>query len=441
MLRCLLTIFIATLLSFNAYSDQSSCDDSIPMPVATYKTFLDTYKADYSKLKVESNNWQKIADVLFTLTLVVTILGATVSALQSLPDTSWKKWLVVIIGILIAGTTYFKDTLPDGSYKTFQQAKSKSKAIEGEIDKGFMLANTEGITTDDLKVYIKFICGKVQALQELHLTHSSDLPQLFDYFIKPAKAYKTDFPDWVSASPQRGWIVSKGEGSSISEAKNNAERDGSIKISNAIGDLIDKSFSKPIYKSLGEKIQNSLVKMIGEKDVFFNTSKSSITYWILYRFDEQMISGLLNGVTFPLTIFSTDLIANKTETLKNKLTEFGFIVTISPAPRGPSSETNAIFVGEGVPVSAIKETVRILIEQDIPLKAIVYPWDFQNSKLPDIQKINHLQIGGSNIFETWPKLKQNDFDRLKEISSQNDLIKFCKEATDKLRTTWGLLRQ
>jgi hypothetical protein len=410
------------------------------MPVATYKTYLDSYKADYSKLKVESENWQRVADVLFTLTLVVTVLGATVSALQSLPETSWKKWLVAIIGILIAGITYFKDSLPDGSYKTFQQAKSKSTAIEGEIEKGFMLANTEGIGTDDLKVFIKFICGKVKTLQELNSMHSVDLPHLFDYFIKTAKA-SNDLPDWVNASPQRGWIVSKGEGSSISEAKANAERDGSIKISNAIRELIDKSFSKPIYRSLGEKVQNSLVKLVGEKDVFFDINSPSKTYWILYRFDEQMINGLLTGITFPLTIFSTGLIANKTDDLKSRLTEFGFIVSISPAPRGPSSETNAIFVGEGVPVNAVKETVRILIEQDIPLKAIVYPWNFQNSKLPDVQRINHLQIGGSSIFETSPKLDQHDLDRLKEISSQNDLIEFCKEATDKLKTDWGLLHQ
>ncbi|ESS71651.1 hypothetical protein MGMO_93c00090 [Methyloglobulus morosus KoM1] len=437
MLRCVLTIFIAVLLSSNAYSDQSSCDDSIPMPTATYKTFLDSYKAEYSKLKEESNNWQKIADLLFNLTLFVTILGATVSVLQSMPDTSWKKWLVAIIGILIAITTYFKDTLPDGSFKTFQQAKSKSKVIEGEIDQGFMLANTEGITTDDLKVYIRHICVKVKALQDLNSTHSSDIPHLFDYFIKTAKA-SPDFPDWVLAPQQQGWIVSKGEGLSISEAKKNAERDGTIKISNAIRILLDKSFSKPIYKSLGENIQNSFVKMIEEKDVFFDTNKPSITYWILYRFDEKMISGLLNGITFPLSIFSTDLIANKNETLKNKLAEFGFIVSISPAPRGRSSETNAIFVGEGVPINAIKEAVRILLEQDIPLKAIVYPWNFQNSKLPEIQKINHLQIGGSLIFEQLPKLKQNDFDKLKEITSQNEMIEFSRESTEKLKAAFGL---
>lgn len=437
MLRCLLILFVASLLSFNAYSEQNSCDDSIPMPVATYKTYLDSYKADYSKLKVDSENWQIVSDVLFTLTLVVTILGATVSALQSLPETSWKKWLVAIIGILIAGITYLKDSLPDGSYKTFQQAKSKSTAIEGEIEKGFKLANTEGIGTDDLKVYIKFICTKVQTLQELNSIHSVDLPHIFDYIIKIAQASNW-LPNWINTPPERGWIVSKGEGSSISEAKANAERDGSIKIHNAIRELIDKSFSKPIYRSLGEKVQNSLVKLVGENDVFFDIDNSSKTYWILYRFDEQMINGLLTGITFPLTIFSTDLIANKIDDLKSKLTKFGFIVSISPAPRGPSSETNAIFVGEGVPVNAVKETVRILIEQDIQLKAIVYPWNFQKSKLPDIQKINHLQIGGSSIFETSQKLNQHDLDRLKEISSQNDLIEFCKEATDKVKTDWGL---
>lgn len=424
------------LISFNAYSYQSSCED-LTMPVSTYQTFLDSYEANYLKLKKESSDWQKIADVLFTLTLVVTILAATVSALQSLPDTAWKKWVVAIIGMLIAVTTYFKDMLPDGSHKSFQQAISKSKVIEEQIDQGLSLAKTPGLSKNDMELYIKFVCKHVKSLQELSVAHSTNLPPFLDIFIKPASA-SNHLPEWVSSSSKRGWIVSKGEGLSISEAKSKAEQDGYSKISNAIEHLIDESFSKPIFQSLGKEIQESLVKMVRIKEVFFDSSESSRTYWILYSFDEQAINGILSGITFPLTIFSTDLIAKNTETLKSKLTEFGFTVSISSSPRGPLTETNAIFVGEGVPVNAIKETVRILMDQGIPLKAIVYPWHFQRSSLPEIQKINHLQIGGSDIFEEWRELNQNDLDELNKILSQDDLIAYSKTPTDQLKAAWGL---
>jgi len=437
MLRCLLMLFITMLISFNAYSYQDVCDDPAIKPIM-FNATLEHYENLYSTLKVESPDWQKMAEILFTLTLVVTILGAIVSALQSLPDTAWKKWVVAMAGILIAGATYFKDTLPEGSYKTFQQVKIKSESIDSEIDKWFkVVTNTKAITNDDLRLAINRICININSLQELRANHPVYIPQLFDFFIKNAMA-SNHLPDWVNESPQRNRIISKGEGLSISEAKNNAEQDGKNKISYITRHLIEKSFSKPIYIIVGEEIQKSIEKMIRVQDVFFDTNNSTITYWILYSIDEQAISGILNGITFPLTIFSTDLIASKTEILKNKLTEFGFTVTISSAPRGLLSETNTIFVGEGVPVNAIKETVRVLMDQGIPLKAIVYPWRFQKSNLPEIQKINHVQIGGSDFFEEWPKLNQSDLDKLNEVSSQDNMMTYSKIATDKLKAAWGL---
>jgi hypothetical protein len=277
----------------------------------------------------------------------------------------------------------------------------------------------------------------VKSLRELNSTHSTALPHFFDNFIRTAQA-SSNLPFWVNAPPEGDWIVSKGEGSSISEAKATAERDGNLRISSAIRKLIDQSFAKPIYKSLENDVQKSLINLAEKRDVFFEVSGPSKTYWIRYHLDQQTIKELLAGVTFPLTIFSTKLISDKTAALKSKLTEYGFTVTIAPAPRGPYSETNAIFVGEGVPVSAVKETVQFLIAQDIPLKVIAYPWVFQKSNLPEAQKINHLQIGGTSTFEESSKFNQTDLSRLSKVSSKNDLKAFCKETTDKLKSAWGL---
>ena len=437
MMKYILLVFIAIFSSTNIYAAASKCDDSMPMPVATYQTFLDSYKADYTRLKQASENWQGIANTLFTLTLLVTVFGAIVSALQSLPDSAWKKWLVASLGVLIASTTYFKDTLPDGSYKTFQQARERSKVLEGEIERGFLLANTQGLNTEDLRVYISYVCERVKALQELSSVHSAEMPQIFDFFINSAKASPA-IPDWVNSAPKSGWIVAIGEGASISEAKRNAEYDGNLKIEKFIQSLIDQSSSKPIYRAIRDKLKNSLVKMIGENDVYFDTSSTNIRYWILYRSDERAINGILSGISFPLTIFSTDLISKNLKDMSAKLSELGFVVSVAPAPRGDESETNTLFVGEGVPVSAIQETVRILVGQNIPIKAIVYPWQFQKSQLPDIQKINHLQIGGSSIFESWPKLESTDIEKLMSISSSAELILFCKSATAQLKAAWGL---
>ncbi len=408
------------------------------MSPATYKTFVDSYQTDYSKLKEESRNWQKTADVLFTLTLIVTLLGATVTILQPLPEASWKKWVLAFIGITIASATHFKDNLPDGSYKTYQQAINKAKVEEREIEKGFKLVNTSGVNPDDLKVYIGFICTKLRVLQDLSSNYSSTFPPILDYFIRPAKA-GSDVPNWVTAPPEGvGMIVAKGEGPSISAAKADAEQNGARMISSALQDSIDKSLTKEIYKPLKSSIAKSLATTVTTKDVYFDTDANSSSYWVLYKIDDKKIKRLLDGINFPLTIFSTDVIADKVETLKSKLTELGFAVTVSPAPRGPASETNAIFAGEGVPVIAIQEAALILIEQNIGLRAIVYPWAFKKSSLPETQKLNHLQIGGSREFETWPELQQSDLDRLKAVSTPLELEAFCKNATDKLKEAWGL---
>lgn len=428
--RCLLVLFITTLISFDAHSSQENCD--APLPDQLLQSTLDFYEKQYLELKGEPVDWQKTADVLLLLAFAVIILGATVAALQPIPDTARKKWIIGIIGILIASTTYLRDTLFDGSsYRSFQQAINKAKSIGSDIDKDLASTQEPGLPSEVTKTLLTHICKNVTSLQELRTAHSVDLPQFLDFFIKTAAA--DNLPDWVSQPPSQGWIVSGGEGLSLSEAKSNAEQDGYTKISSAIGRLIDASFSKPIHSSLKKEVQESLMKMGQVKKISFDTSKSPITYWILYSIDEKTISGILSGTAFPLTIFSTDLIANKVETLNNELTEFGFTVTVSTAPRGPSSETNAIFVGEGVPVDAVKKTVRVLVDQGIPLKAIIYPWRFRKSDLPEIQKINHLQIGGSDLFEAWPKLSENDLDKLHKISSQNDLTEYSKTAMDQLK--------
>lgn len=433
------TTLITILLSSNVYSaDIGSCDVSVP--VVAYKATIDSYKSDYKNLQTESNSWQVTANILFALTLIVTLLGAIVTALQPLPDTTWKKWLLAFIGIVIAGATSFKDNLPEGSYKSFQQDIGTSKAIGSDLERAFAIVGSNGITLEDLKEQIVYICGKVHAYHNLTSKNSSKLPLLFDLVIGTAKA---DPPNWIAAHPQLEQIISKGEGYSISTAKENAEKEGSSKVSYAIGNIINQTLTKPIYKPFKESLQDSLTNQVEKKEVFFDSSANlfppqiTFSFWINYQFDKGKIKEILSGITFPLTIFSTDLISAKTTVLNDKLTDYGFIVSINPAPRGSTSETNTIFVGEGVPVEAVKEIVRILITQDIPLKAVVYPWGFQKSSLPDIQKINYVQIGGASIFEGQSKLQDSDIERLYKASSQNDLKEFCKEATDKLKAALG----
>ena len=67
-------------------------------------------------------------------------------------------------------------------------------------------------------------------------------PPLLDWVIGPAKAD----PDWINPTPPPGLIISKGIGSSIGVAKENAEKEGSRQISDAIEKIINQTFFDPL---------------------------------------------------------------------------------------------------------------------------------------------------------------------------------------------------
>lgn len=430
--------FAKTLLAILIllYCQQSigeiNCNTIETVDTSTISILRTSYEKKYTLLNVDSSieKWKQTATIIFVVSLILTFCGGIITLLQA-GNSRAIKILVAILGVCVLLLNEVRNNMPDGTYKTYHNAIREAKNIKIDLDSDFAATRSESLTPIIFKTAIASICENIKTLEILQKNYPTDIPFSFN-FVNLADAA----PTWWSDTTITG-IRASGTGASRIEAKIAAEKQGLLEIQKQIESKIDSQLKEPIFSSLKKKIKDaSMLAAQKELETFEDANPAS--YWILYQIDNSFINSILKGISFPLVIFKTDFLEPKIEALNKDLSAYGFNVTEQPAPRGANSETNAIFVGSGVPIDAIKKTVELLENSGIPIKAIIYPWTFQKSQLGEEQKFNLIQIGGTKMLESSPFFSKESLEILKTITSQDEMVSFCKEPTEALKKSWGI---
>lgn len=427
------TLFaILTLLYCQQTIGEINCNTIDTVDTSTISILSTSYEKKYTLLNVDGSikTWEKTATMIFVVSLILTFCGAIITLLQA-GNGRAIKISVAILGVCVLLLNEVRNNMPDGTYKTYHSAIRDAKKIKIDLDSDFAATKSESLTPILFKITIASICENIKTLEVLQKNFPTYIPFSFN-FVSLADAA----PTWWNDASITG-IKASGTGASRIEAKVAAEKQGLLEIQKQIESKIDSQLKEPIFSSIKKEIKNaSMLAVQKESETFEDTAAAS--YWILYQIDNSFIDSILKGISFPLVIFKTDFLEPKIESLNKDLSAYGFNVTEQPAPRGPNSETNAIFVGSGVPIDAIKKTMELLGNSGIPIKAIIYPWAFQNSQLEEKQKFNLVQIGGTKMLESSPNFSKESLETLNAITSQDEMVSFCKESTEALKKSWEL---
>lgn len=420
-----LVIFI--LLYCQQTIGKDNCDIGDIIDTSIISSLRNTYKNQFADLKIDSSieKWEQTATIISVVGLVLTLCGAIITLLQAGNGRAFKI-LVAVLGVSVSLLNTFRNNLPDGTYQTYQKVIHEADNIKIELNSYFAETENESLSPILFKKTIVSICENINSLKTLKQNYSTNLPFSLDWLVNSSHAAST-----ITV------IKTSGIGSTRIEAKSAAEKRGLIEIQKQIEGKIDSQLKAPIFNSLKQEIKNASMLAV-QKESESSKGTDSVSYEISYKIDNSFVDSILKGISFPLVIFNTNFMKPKINALNKDLTDYGFNVSEQPAPRGPNSETNAIIVGPGVPIDAIKKTVELLVKAEVPIKAIIYPWVFLKSKLEEKQKFNLVQIGGTKMLEYSPNLSKEKLEKLKTITTQEEMIAFCRDSTEALKKSWGL---
>jgi len=85
-------------------------------------------------------------------------------------------------------------------------------------------------------------------------------------------------------------------------------------------------------------------------------------------------------------VFMQDMdLVGKREQLEPDLLNQGFLVQWTDSPQGFIRETDALWTGQAVPFDIVQKLIKVVIDQDIPIKKIEYQYRFVST--PNVDEI------------------------------------------------------
>jgi hypothetical protein len=86
-----------------------------------------------------------------------------------------------------------------------------------------------------------------------------------------------------------------------------------------------------------------------------------------------------------VTIFKKSDLVDKKGSLEAALLDQGLLVNWAESPQGFVSETNALWTGQAVLMETVQKLIKVVIDQDIPIKKLEYQYSFATRNLSGIQ--------------------------------------------------------
>ena len=117
-------------------------------------------------------------------------------------------------------------------------------------------------------------------------------------------------------------------------------------------------------------------------------------------------------------------VENAIPLLREGLQSEGFTVFVKKSPLGYDKSTNALFIGHNIPLPMSKAAIKLILDNGISLKAIIYPWKFRSGSTDEVQLV-HTNI---HFNKTIPPEKIED---IMATNSKNKFRQIVKEYTDK----------
>ncbi len=184
--RCILTIIAAALLSTASYGFQSGQDD------IEYMVLLD----QLNTLLATVAGWERQANILLTLTIVVAILGLVVSAMQKSRKASGRL-VTAIVGMMISALTVITNTAFTTDCWTLKrnaiQSRVKIRQVEAQLA-GFHTADPK-----DRQVYKENV---IQLINEIGGREEQMLKAEITLDVVPSVYADSGQPPWITRTPE-----------------------------------------------------------------------------------------------------------------------------------------------------------------------------------------------------------------------------------------------
>lgn len=278
--KCLCVLWVGLVAASYLYGQE------IPQASSAAISLQQQYKPDLDEFTKKIHGWERKANILVTLTLLVGVLGVVTGVVQGY-NKAWCKAATVLIGATISCITLFNNTFFDTDHRTLRHAAREVHKELKEIQR--MIENCDGDPNEgNRRSCREDIQKKLKALDDLEETIIYK-PKASLHIVKTAYAHAIQLsaieqyqqPAWASKLPVDNinfYFVGVDDNASLEEARKNSLAKAVEQAARFLAAQVSKVQMPPSKADMTPAFREYVNKTAETADTYFSYDRSVKMY-------------------------------------------------------------------------------------------------------------------------------------------------------------------